>query len=217
MSPRLTGSGVRFRPLGVWPWPETSPRRSRHTFKAPWSSTVELLERELAHLHAHHVVIQADFADDDIRLDGWPRAGARAPAHPGVIVSFESDHGPLRYATDTHEWWQHNVRAIALGLEALRAVDRYGVTRSGEQYRGWNALPSGDPDLGPLEVAATLILRAAGTEHNGHYTVEDVIVDPAARSTVIRAALKRSHPDGGGDEATFEAVQRARRLLEAAP
>lgn len=213
MSPRLTGSGVRFRPLGVWPWPETSPRRSRSTFKAPWSSTLELLERELAHLHAHHVVIQADFADDDIRLDGWPRAGARAPRHPGVIVYFESDHGPLRYAADTHEWWQHNVRAIALGLEALRAVDRYGVTRSGEQYRGWAALPPAVGVYHDLESAAAVVVRVSGTD----LTIEDVLSDPDARGSVIRAALKRSHPDGGGDDATFATVQRARRLLEAAP
>jgi hypothetical protein len=38
--------------------------------------------------------------------------------------------------------WQANVRAIALALEALRAVDRYGVTKRGEQYQGWTALPA---------------------------------------------------------------------------
>jgi len=35
------------------------------------------------------------------------------------------------------------VRAIALALEALRKVDRYGV-RSGSQYAGFKALPPGD-------------------------------------------------------------------------
>lgn len=212
MSP--VGGGVRFRPLGVWPYPETSPRRSRYTFKASWSDTLGRLERELVHLHATNVILQADFFEDDIRLDGWPRANARTPRHPGVIVNFQSDHGPLRYATDAHELWQHNVRAIALGLEALRAVDRYGVTRSGEQYRGWTALPASDDAHDDLETAAALVLGLSGYDHD--YGVEDVISDPAARGTVIRAALRRSHPDGGGDTATFELVQRARRLLEVA-
>jgi hypothetical protein len=39
--------------------------------------------------------------------------------------------------------WQHNVRAIALTLEALRAVDRYGATETGQQYTGFKALPAG--------------------------------------------------------------------------
>ena len=33
----------------------------------------------------------------------------------------------------------HNLRSIALGLKALRAVDRYGVSRRGEQYAGFRA------------------------------------------------------------------------------
>ncbi len=45
----------------------------------------------------------------------------------------------LVYATDACEFWQHNVRSIALGLEALRAVDRYGISRRGEQYAGFRA------------------------------------------------------------------------------
>ena len=32
-----------------------------------------------------------------------------------------------RYATDAYGDWKSNLRAIALGLEALRAVDRYGL------------------------------------------------------------------------------------------
>ncbi len=70
-----------------------------------------------------------------------------------VVISFVvfSLHGPLRYATDAHErqyaglgmeGWQADVGAIALALTALRAVDRYGVSRRGEQYTGWRALPA---------------------------------------------------------------------------
>lgn len=45
----------------------------------------------------------------------------------------------LVYATDACVLWRHNVRSIALGLEALRAVDRFGISRRGEQYAGFRA------------------------------------------------------------------------------
>jgi hypothetical protein len=44
-------------------------------------------------------VIELALDEGDIRLDGLPRAHAR-PRHPGVIVSFDSKHGPLGYGTD---------------------------------------------------------------------------------------------------------------------
>jgi hypothetical protein len=176
---------VTFRPLPTWPHPPTSPRRSRWTFKAGWQSTLDLLDRELRLLGATNVVIGAAFRERDLRLDGLPRSDARAPDHPGIELSFDSRHGRLVYATDACEWWEHNVRSIALGLEALRAVDRYGITRRGEQYAGWKQLTAGGPDA---ERGRRLI-----SEHGG-----------------VTKALFATHPDHGGDPADFADVQAAR-------
>lgn len=137
-----------FRPLGPWIEPTTSDRWGSHRFKAKWSDTLDLLDRELTNLGASEAVFQVDVRDAQLRRDGMLRADVKVGAFPGVRVSFESKHGPLTYATDAYEqqygWalpsWQANVRAIALALEALRAVDRYGVSRRGEQYRGWTAI-----------------------------------------------------------------------------
>src|SRR5579863_10251967 len=54
-------------------------------------------------------------------------AGAKLRTQ-GIILTFNSKHGPLSYPCDKYSNWQANLRAIALSLEALRAVDRYGVT-----------------------------------------------------------------------------------------
>jgi hypothetical protein len=86
-------------------------------------------------------VLQVGYRDADLRLDGMPRANARM-LHDAVALSFESKWGPLRYETNEFvargyrggEGWQQNLRAIALGMEALRKVDRYGVSKRGEQY-----------------------------------------------------------------------------------
>lgn len=150
---------MRFetRPLGRWTDPETLDRKSTGVFRATWDSTLELLGSEAEQLGAGLVVVQIDVEDGDLRRDGALKARARV-GHPGAVVSFESQYGPLRYATDVYEqqWtgsmpgWQANVRAIALALQALRAVDRYGVTRRGEQYKGWTAIASASPGRGPF-------------------------------------------------------------------
>jgi hypothetical protein len=182
---------ARFRPLALWPHGSTPThqRRSPHVFKASWSSTLELLDRELRQLKARDIVIGCGLREQDIRIDGWPRSGAREPSHPGVEVSLTTQHGRLVYATDVCRRWEHNVRAIALGLEALRAVDRHGITRRGEQYAGFRALPSATSE--PSAERGRQLIR----EHGG-----------------VRAALKATHPDTGGDPADFKAVVAAKEI-----
>lgn len=183
---------IRFRPLPVWPHPPTpaEKRRSQSVFSATWSATLDLLERELRHLDADDVIVGAGLAERDIRLDGWPRADARWPSHPGVELSFSRGRGGERlvYATDVCAVWQHNVRSIALGLEALRAVDRYGITRRGEQYAGFRAITTGGPELDDIARGRQLIERYGS----------------------VQAALRATHPDVGGDRADLEAVLAAR-------
>lgn len=182
---------ARFRPIDLWPGSTTAARRrSRWTFKASWSNTLDLLDRELRHLQATNIVVGCGLREQDIRNDGWPRSNAREPTHPGVEVSFDTPrHGRLVYATDVCERWEHNVRAIALGLEALRAVDRHGITRRGEQYAGFKALPAGSDSVS-RERGLELI-----REHGS-----------------VRAALMATHPDHGGAPEDFAAVQAARAI-----
>lgn len=132
---------ITFRALSQWPVsPTPSGNRRRSPFKATWEKTLDVLESELEHIHATNVVIEADCDRSQIRVDGHLRADAKLRG-PGVIISFDTPVGALRFPCDTFEDWKANVRAIALSLEALRTVDRYGVTRRAEQYKGWSALP----------------------------------------------------------------------------
>ena len=184
----------QFRPIERWPVERTPShkRRSKWTFKAPWSNTLQLLEDELRHLRATNIVIQADVSEGDIRLDGMLRANA-SPMSPGVILSFESKHGPLSYPCDSCSYWQHNVRSIALALQSLRAVDRYGVTGRAEQYRGWQQLPSQSEEMSRDEAIA---IRDA---FDGDW----------------RRAKIETHPDHGGSKESFKRVEEAERILSA--
>jgi hypothetical protein len=193
-----------FRPL-EWEGPLTHGMRKTATFRATYPATLELLFREARNLGAKHLILQVDIRERDIRTDGLPRANARHGENPGVIVSFESRFGPLRYATDVYCDWRDNLRAIALSLEALRAVDRYGVSKRGEQYTGWKALPAGPgPTFGTAD-AALAWMRETSRHSLGH--------PGGSPRDMYRQLAKAMHPDKGGDPADWDKLDQARNLL----
>jgi hypothetical protein len=213
------GLEARFVPIVAWPGPPTRDRK-RGPFRATVGQTVSLLKRELAHLGARNIVIQLDGDESQIRRDGYPRADGCF--RPGVIVTFDSRHGPLSYPCDTYAYWDQNLRAIALALEALRAVDRYGVTRRGEQYTGWKKLPPGGAitTTMPVEEAARFMVKVV----NPH-APDDVLVMrvreilAGGREAVTQwyhAAAKELHPDRpGGSTERMATLNRAKQALEA--
>lgn len=189
---------VTLRPLPVWPYEETRPRRvaqfrspsrmenGRYVpgRRIPYDQTLADLEYEVDVLDGHDVVIGVGLTEQDIRLDGAPRANARPMSHPGVEISFESRYGRLTYATDVFTDWRDNVRAVAKGLEALRAIDRWGVAKRGQQYAGFALLTAGP-------------------------TAEELGRDLVRRHGSVAAALRATHPDTGGPSASaadFQAV-----------
>src|SRR5262249_4141291 len=132
-------------------------------FKAGWSQTLDLLERELNHLKAKDISIEGFFAPKDIRNDGWPKSSAR-PSQPGVILSFTTKQGRMVMPCDSFRDWEANLRAIALSLEHLRAVDRYGVTtEEKDQYTGGLRLPAAGATDEAAECAKILIEHACAS------------------------------------------------------
>lgn len=115
-------------------------------------------------LGAEAVVVKLALTERDIRRDGWPRRDAR-PAHPGVIIEFDSRHGWLRYYDDQYTTWQDNLRALALSLEALRALGRWGALR-GEQYVG--SRPA--IEAGPAGIPGDVAGENGGSSQDGFTT-----------------------------------------------
>jgi hypothetical protein len=165
--------GAIVRPIDEWPGQETLSRRSS-PFSARLGDSIDLLARELRAL---------------------PRSDAN-PAHPGLILTFESrEQGPLKFPCDTFRYWQDNLRAIALGMEALRRVDRYGITKRGEQYTGWRQIAQRTGGFASVAQAEEYLERAWGGD--------------------VRRALLETHPDRGGDADEFQKVMSAKELIEA--
>lgn len=204
------------RPIDTWPRPETA-SRGYSPFKATYRSTLTLLDRELSMLNARQVVLQIDVREEDLRLDGQLRANARAQG-PRVALAFDSKHGPLRYYCDRWNDWQANLRGIALGLEAQRKLERYGITSRGEQYTGWKALGTGlamGAGMTPAAAAQMLADLACDAAGDG-WEPDDIRCDPAMREAAYRALAKTHHPDVGGDPALFARITDARNVLASA-
>jgi hypothetical protein len=187
---------------------------TRSPFEAPWIRTEQLLTRELTWLEAKRSVLELDLTEAALRIDGGVKANARMFS-PRARLSFESVHGPLSYATGRYSDWHSNVRAIALSLEALRKVDRYGITRAGEQYTGWRALPA-TSSVDQVRVAALRVARiAASPAVTDDVVVDKILSDPDAYRAVYRQAARNAHPDHGGDRDRWARLEAARSILDA--
>lgn len=217
------------RPLTSWPGRlRDDDDRKPNPFTATDTQTRELLVREARHLGATEIVLQIAISESEIRLDGEPYARAKAK-HPGITVVLpDSTQGRISWSTDLYrggnrwrygegtrrlEGWQVNLRAIALSMEALRAADRHGVMQ-GRQYAGFRELGAGieEPEqVMTVEDAARFYCRAANWQQAD---MDRVIADREFRSERYREAVKRLHPDAGGDEELFARLQQAREVLE---
>lgn len=179
-------------------------------FASHWGATEGLLERELRQLAARDVVLELDFQEGQLRLDGRPYANAKA-ASSATRIAFESKFGPLTYATDVFPTWQDNVRAIALSLEALRRVDRYGVVKRGEQYAGFKALPAGRA-MAASHMTRDEALSVLADIHE--IPVEHFNTDPSSLASSWKRARRHAHPDRNNDDrALWDRVEQAGAVL----
>lgn len=216
--------GMTLRPLTGWPMDFTISRQ-RSRFASSFTDTLLLIDRELRLLdptdtHYPPSVLQLALREEDFRLDGMPRASA-VPAHPGVILNIEmrDNPPPLSFPCDTFLHWHENLRAIALTLEALRKIDRYGVTQTGQQYRGWQAIEA-TPSVDVTAAACALLARIAWPNErheNRDEWAAKIATDATIGRNTYRRARSNAHPDrNGGDRALWDEVEQAAAALRAA-
>jgi hypothetical protein len=209
---------VRFRPL-VWTGPRTPEHKKNPSkFSANWTQTLKLLEGELEKIRATEIIIEADFTEAQLRLDGWPRQDAR-PTFQGVKISFNQHGvGRVEYATDVYSTWQHNVRAIAVGLAALRAVDRYGITAGHQQYTGFRAIEAAASNTFATKGAAARWIANLFTDETQRDRVFAVLTNVNAhlsseQKSVLRSAMFKVHPDHGGSAEMMALLAEAEKAL----
>jgi len=177
-----------WRTLPAWPHPAAEKTRPS-LFRTSWERSLEKLAEEVERSGGDDLLISIVATPDQLSLAGRPRAGLKV-LYRGVEVSFEREDQRVAFHVDAFPHLHDNIHAIALTLEALRAVDRYGATTGAEQYAGFAMLGAGavDPDHGRR------LVEAAGS---------------------IKAALRVHHPDHGGNEVDFLDVDAYRKQVGA--
>lgn len=172
-------------------------------FSAKLTSTLDLLDREAFMLGADAVEVFTSHLTSERLRDGQPgRRGATVFGAVRVALTSRKA-GRLSWTGSTYSEWEDNLRAVALTMEKLRAIDRYGATH-GEQYAGFAALPAGDGGTR----ARAMIAEAAGVDLLG--SVDGHLTD----QQLVRRAIRATHPDvNEGDRSRYDQVVAAARDL----
>lgn len=208
-----------FRPIQNWNGPDRCVDKNDR-FERTGTQTQIDLRCELAIIGVGQAIIQADVSDDDIRRDGMFRARATFRTSRIVVGFTHPKQGPVAFPCWTYRDAWANLRAIVMTLEALRTVERHGVTRNAQQYTGWKALPEGD-GAAPFAVgefssplaAAEYIVKIAGIG-DCHISPTAMVRSAEPLRLAYRAACRRSHPDQGGSEEVMRRVNLARDFIE---
>ena len=165
----------------AWPlqWPVGKPRTQfPGTSKfGPRSldQAVNILRKQIALLGGGSAIISTN---TKLRLDGLPYSKQAQPLDKGVAVYFTHKKRQMCFACDRWDKIQDNIYAVAMTIDALRGIDRWGGgTMMEEAFTGFVSLPSNSP--------------------------WDVLgLKPGSSREEIEAAFrdkaKKAHPDAGG-------------------
>lgn len=129
------------------------------------------------------------------RPDGMPYSNQAQPKDQGVAVYFTLKNRQMCFSCDRWDRIQDNIYAIAMTVEALRGIERWGSGQMVEQaFTGFTALPAPKP----LDWRAVLGLQGE------NFSTADI-------QCAYRREAGVRHPDTGGTDAAFTELVAARR------
>jgi hypothetical protein len=172
-----------------WPagWPKTEPySRGTPRFQTDLPRALANLKKQIELMGGKSLVLSSNYT-----------LGANNPKEPGVVAYFEWQQIPMAIPCDRWSRIEANVQAIALTVEAMRGMERWGAKHMIKaMFSGFKALPqSTDGDwwtvLGVSRGSSPELVKAA-----------------------YRELVKRHHPDAGGNAETFRRVQAAYEQFE---
>jgi hypothetical protein len=172
-------------------WPAGKPRKQypeRSKFgERSIDAATTILREELRRLGASNMVLSSNLR---LRNDGLPYSKQAQPCDQGVAVYFTYKQQPMCFACDRWDRIQDNIYAIAMTIEALRGIERWGSGSMVEQaFTGFVALPGTSPwDI--LGVPRTA-------------TREQI-------ESAYRKKARSAHPDNGGSHEAMTRLNLAR-------
>lgn len=178
----------------AWPdgWPRTQ-ARERGAYRTPLPTALRNLEKQLA-------LLCGTRAASTLVLSSNCTLGQSNPKDPGVVAYFTWDNDAMAIPCDRWASVEANVQAIALTIEAMRAMERHGAKHMIKaMFRGFTALPAPD--------SAQDWCRVFGFPSRHDITL-------AHAEAAYRALARDAHPDRPGG--SHEAMARLNRAIDAA-
>ena len=177
-------------------WPAHVPRTRLPKFSdfKDWTDHQSYLEvcDELRKMRASNIVVTSNLT---LTASGTPYARQKVEDH-GVAVFFTRNGKDYCIACDKFRPVSHNLHAISLTVKAIRSVERWGTAAMVDaMFAGYAALPE----------------QAVG---NDWWRILGFSSAPDDRSVLqrrYRALVKDAHPDMGGREGDFRAIESAYR------
>lgn len=186
-----------------WPTGYTRTKyRVRSSFKQTMDGSQRFLKEELRRLGASKLIVSTNIP---VRNDGGMYAAYmnRQIDDPGVAIYFKYKGRDISMCCDKYKTVWENVYALGKGIEALRGMERWGVSDFIERaFTGFTALPP------PKSETWYSVL-----EVDEHASVEEI-------KNAYRKKVQTHHPDAGGSDAAFrqlnEAYQEGLKQMEIA-
>jgi hypothetical protein len=190
---------ITSNPL-CWPpgWKRTAANKRTHAKFKKYNSEISiagatrfvLQELQRMGIPDFRVIISSDLR---LRMDGLPYSNQSSPDDPGVAVWWSDENSHRVIALDKYCRIADNLHAVGKTIEALRGIERWGGGEILQRtFTGFLALPS-----------------STGTPR----TWRDVLDYHGDNIEYAEAAFLKarsaSHPDKGGSDQAFVAVQQA--------
>lgn len=180
----------------AWPsnWKRIqTPQYSKFKPNSPYAEAQDV-HRELSLMKAKNIVISSNM---QYRADGMPYSRQNV-SDTGVAVYFTVDGNELCIPCDKWYRLEDNIHAIALTINALRGLDRWGAKDMVDAaFRGFTALPASIITEAPRDWWDVLeVPREANI---------------MAIETAYKKKLFETHPDTGGSAEAFDELQKAYR------
>jgi hypothetical protein len=195
----MTGTLIEAYPLH-WPsgYERTAAGRRKHSqFKNTLGSARDFLKDEVRRIGGKNLIISTNIPTKQ-NGDLYADYARYKLEDPGVAVYFKYNDKDVALCCDQYERVWENVQALAKAIEALRGLERWGVSDFLDRaFTGFKALP-----------ATTLqekdIWEVLGLSGKPESTI---IIHQA-----YKQQAKKVHPDAGGSEEDFHLLQEAYRM-----
>jgi hypothetical protein len=177
-------------PEGYKRTPESARLKSR--FMTSMDRAQRELRRQIDLLGAQDLIVSTNIPvrNDGLLYTDWMR---RKIDDPGVAIYFVLSGEQQCLCCDNYPTIWENIYALAKGVEALRGIERWGISEFMKRaFTGFKALPSSDDNKPWWEILGVNKTSAAETIKNAY-----------------RKKAMECHPDKGGTPEKFQRIQRA--------